>query len=153
MDYKATPDYLGVKYNRLKALEAASKCTPKPAIYIGKGVRGIDLHPKVKPSRITNRNRKTDTAEVIRMHNEGKNYAEIAAFYKVTKQNICYIVLRYNRANGIDTEPPKTKKGVFEETWNLYKEGKTYAEIAKIMNCKKNTVIQRISTYKKRHGK
>lgn len=87
------------------------------------------------------------------MHNEGKSYSEIAELYKVTKQSISYIVLRYNRANGIATEPPKTRKGVIDETWNLYEEGKTYDEIAEIMNCKKKTIKQRISTYKMKHGK
>lgn len=145
-------NYYENKKHRQKALEIATRCTPKPPIFIARGVRGIDLHPQSKPSHINNGKRKTDTLEVIKMHNEGKTYGEIAEFYNVTKQSISYIVLRYNRANGILTEPAKTRNGVIEETWNLYKEGKSYSEISEIMKCKKNTIAQRISTHKKRNG-
>lgn len=36
-------NYYENKKQRQKALDAASKCTPKKAIFIERGVRGIDL--------------------------------------------------------------------------------------------------------------
>ncbi len=153
MQYETGINYFDLKKKRQEALEVASKCNPGNGKMIARGVRGIDLHPQIKPSHVTRGNRKTETSEVIRMHNEGKTYGEIAEFYNVTKQSISYIVLRYNRANGIATEPPKTRKGVIEETWHLHSEGKSYDEIAEMMKCKKKTIKQRIRTYKLKHGK
>ena len=115
MNYEQGINYADIKRQRAKALEVAAKCTPKKPVMIARGVRGIDLHPQSKPVHINNGIRKTNTEEVIRMHLAGKTQGEIAEFYKVTKQNISYIILRYNRANGITNIKPD-KESVIDKT-------------------------------------
>lgn len=53
MQYETGINYFDLKKKRQEALEVASKCNPGKGKMIASGVRGIDLHPQIKPSHVT----------------------------------------------------------------------------------------------------
>lgn len=153
MQYEQGINYLDIKRQRAKALEVAARCNPKKPIMLPRGVRGIDLQPiNLRPNPNSDK-KKCDHDEVIKMHLAGKNQKELSEIFKVSKQNISYIILRYNKANGITNIKPD-RESIINKTGKLfYNEGRTHNEIAEIMECEKKTVIKRVSVYKKRYGK
>lgn len=153
MNYEIGINYYEVKKKRQEALDVAAKCNPGNGKMIARGVRGIDLHPVSYAPNPNEGKKKCNHEDVIKLHLEGKTQKELSEIFGVSKQNISYIILRYNKANGITKIKPD-KTSVIDETGKLfYNDGKTREEIMEILNCDKKTVIKRLSVYKIRNRK
>lgn len=153
MDFNQSVNYYENKKLRQKALEVAARCNPGNGKMIARGVRGIDLHPVSYAPNPNEGKKKCNHEYVIKLHLEGKTQKELSEIFGVSKQNISYIILRYNKANGITNIKPD-RESIIDKTGKLfYNEGRTHNEIAEIMECEKKTVIKRVSVYKKRYGK